>query len=146
MEDIFNRIPHRPPFLFVERIVEQTGDRIRAQARVRPEAPYFQGHFPGYPIMPGVLICEFAFQTGAALIAGRAGGLGDRIPVLTRVQNVRFKNPVFPGDLMESEVSLKEKAGPAHYLEGVVRVGEKKILTLEFAVMSAEKQRPEAMR
>lgn len=96
--------------------------------------------------MPGVLICEFAFQTGAVLIAGRAGGLGDRIPVLTRVQNVRFKNPVFPGDLMESEVSLKGKAGPAHYLEGVVRVGEKKILTLEFAVMSAEKQRPEAMR
>lgn len=138
MKDFLQYIPHRPPFLFVDRVIEHAEDRIKTQKEVRPEEPFFQGHFPGRPIMPGVLICEFAFQTGAILMAKTNGDPGDGFPVITRIQNVRIKHPVFPGDTMEAEVTLKEKVGPAWYLAGKVTVGEKKILTLEFAVMLTE--------
>lgn len=138
MKDFLQYIPHRPPFLFVDRVIEHTEDRIKTQKEVHPEEPFFQGHFPGHPIMPGVLICEFVFQTGAILMAKINGDPGKGFPVITRIQNVRIKHPVFPGDTMEAEVILKEKVGPAWYLAGKVTAGEKKILTLEFAVMLTE--------
>lgn len=138
MEEVLKYIPHRPPFLFVDRLVEYTENRIRTQREVRADEPYFQGHYPGHPVMPGVLICESVFQTGAILISKLTGETSDRIPVISRINNVKFKHGVKPGDLMEAEVNLKEKIGPAYYLEGKVTVGSKKILTLEFVAMMVE--------
>jgi 3-hydroxyacyl-[acyl-carrier-protein] dehydratase len=135
MEDIYRAIPHRPPFLFVDSIVEQTADGIKTRRQIRADEPFFQGHFPRRPVMPGVLICEAAFQAGAILMAAIGGGAANRLPVITRIQNVRIKNPVFPGDIMEVEVTLREKLASAYYLDGRVRVGDKKILTVEFAAM-----------
>ena len=68
-EQILNAIPHRPPFLFVDEIVEQTDDHIVTRKRIDPEEPFFKGHYPDYPIMPGVLICECVFQAGAILMS-----------------------------------------------------------------------------
>lgn len=138
MEEIYRAIPHRPPFLFVDSIVEQTANRIKTLREVKADEPYFQGHFPKRPVMPGVLICEAVFQAGAILMARIGGGSGDLLPVITRIQNVRIKNPVFPGDVMEVEVTLKEKLATAYYLDGRVSVGDKKILTVEFAAMLVE--------
>ncbi|MEC7641095.1 MAG: 3-hydroxyacyl-ACP dehydratase FabZ [Nitrospinota bacterium] len=128
-------IPHRPPFLFVDRVVEHTEDLIKTEKKVQVDEPFFQGHFPGRPIVPGVLICEFVFQTGAILMAKMAGQTAETFPVITRIRDVRIKHPVYPGDLMEAEVSLQDNTGPAYYFAGRVTAGEKKILALEFAAM-----------
>ncbi|MCH7623492.1 MAG: beta-hydroxyacyl-ACP dehydratase, partial [Nitrospinae bacterium] len=91
MEEFLQYIPHRPPFLFVDRVVSATEDRIKTQKEVKTNEPYFEGHFPGRPIMPGVLILESVFQTGAILMGKRMQGAENRIPVVTRVNHVKFK-------------------------------------------------------
>lgn len=140
MEDeILKYIPHRPPFLLVDRILEHRGNIIKTQKQVRPDEPWFRGHYPGNPIMPGVLICESVFQSGALLMAKLAehnnAFSNENFPIITRINNVKFRHAVFPGDLMEMEVVLKEQVGPASYLTGQVRVGAKTVLTLEFTAM-----------
>ncbi len=145
--DILKYIPHRPPFLLVDRILEHSGNFIRTQKQVRQEEPWFQGHYPGNPILPGVLICESVFQSGAILMAKMEGnevaesGVAPTFPIITRINNVKLRHAVFPGDLMEIEVTLKEKVGPASYLTGQVRVGEKTVLTLEFTAMHVKETR-----
>ena len=138
MEDVTQYIPHRPPFLFVDRVVEHSEGNIKTEKKVQLNEPYFLGHFPGNPIMPGVLICEFVFQTGAILMVTISGQLQNTLPVITRIRDVRIKNPVYPGDLMVAHVSLKGNTGPAYYLSGKVTAGGKKILTVEFAAMLTE--------
>ena len=128
-------LPQRPPFLFVDRIIEQSENLIIAERDVRSEEPFFEGHFPGQPIMPAVLIFEFVFQAGAILMAVLDDGFGDRLPMLTRVQNVRIKNSAYPGDTLSAEVILKEKLSNAYYLKAQVTANSKKIMVLEFAGM-----------
>tara|TARA_B100000686_G_C16805020_1_gene989288 strand:+ start:1900 stop:2331 length:432 start_codon:yes stop_codon:yes gene_type:complete len=128
-------LPQRPPFLFIDRVVEQSENQIVAEKDVRSEEPFFEGHFPGKPVMPAVLICEFVFQAGAILMAVLDGGFGDRLPMLTRVQNVRIKNSAVPGDTLSAEVTLKEKLSNAYYLKAQVTTNSKKIMILEFAGM-----------
>lgn len=126
-------IPQRPPFLFVDNIVERSEKTIKTTLQVTGLEDFFQGHFPGNPIMPGVLLQEALFQSGAALMSGRAGaGLG----VVTRVQNAKFKNMVRPGDLLEMEVELVESLSNAHYMKGVSKVAGKTVLVIEFTVAS----------
>ena len=138
MEEFLQYIPHRLPFLFVDRVVSATEDRIKTQKEVKTNEPYFEGHFPGRPIMPGVLILESVFQTGAILMGKRMQGAENRIPVVTRVNHVKFKHAVLPGDTMEMEVNLKEWVDPACFLSGKVTVNGKTAVTVEFAVMLVE--------
>jgi len=140
MEKILEAIPHRPPFLFVDRIVELTETRIKTIKEVSPEEPFFKGHYPGNPIMPGVLICESIFQSGAILLSSIIGSIGDGIPVLTRISNAKFKNMVKPGDLLDLEAELVEKVGNAFFLKGSASVAGKTSVTVEFAVSLAEAQ------
>jgi len=138
MQDFLEIIPHRPPFLFVDRVVTATDACIQTQKDVKADEPFFQGHYPGRPIMPGVLILESVFQTGAILMGKRMQDLNNRIPVVTRVNQVKFKHAVFPGDVMEIEVKLKEWVEPACFLSGRVKVKDKTVATLDFAVMLVE--------
>ena len=138
MDEILKLIPQRPPFLFVDRIIKQEDSRLVAEKDIKLDEPYFQGHFPGKPIMPGVLICEFVFQTGALLMAKLDGKLVNRFPILTRIQNVRIKSAALPGDTLSAEVILKERVGNAFYLKGTVTKRLKKVMTLEFAGMLTE--------
>lgn len=140
-EDILNAIPHRPPFLFVDTIVEQTDDRIVTRKRINPEEEFFKGHYPDYPIMPGVLVCECAFQAGAILMSKKYPSPTGQVPVLSRIQNVKFRNPVFPGSVLEVRVDYVSHAGPAHYMKGIVQVDGKTAATLEFTVMLIEEAR-----
>jgi len=138
MQEFLQYIPHRPPFLFVDRVVEATEDGIKTQKEVKAEEPYFKGHYPGRPIMPGVLILESVFQTGAILMGKRLQGAENKLPVVTRVNHVKFKHAVFPGDTMEIEVKLTQWVEPACFLSGRVTVNGKTAATLDFAVMLVE--------
>jgi 3-hydroxyacyl-[acyl-carrier-protein] dehydratase len=100
----------------------------------------FQGHYPEYPLMPGVLLCEAVFQAGALLIGEIMRGEepeeqqgGGAVPVLTRILGRKFKREVRPGDLLEISATLVERMGPAWLLKGAVRVGGKVAVQVEFA-------------
>jgi len=138
MEEILNAIPHRPPFLFVDRIVEISGTKIRTVKEIKPDDPVFQGHYPGQPIMPGALICESIFQTGAILLSTIMGGLSGGIPVLTRINNAKFKNIVKPGSTLDIEAELVEKVSNAYYMKGKASVAGKTSVTVEFTVTLAK--------
>ena len=137
MEDFLNYMPQREPFLFVDRVVVVTDNRIQTERQIKVDEPFFAGHFPGRPIMPGVLICEAVFQSSSILMSNSAGTTSDAgsIPLITRISNVKLKRVVLPGDLMEVEVKLKEVLGQAAYMSGKVKVGEKTVLTVEFTAM-----------
>lgn len=137
MEDILKAIPHRPPFLFVDSIVELTSARIRTTRRVREDEDFFKGHYPGNPIMPGVLICEAIFQSGAILLSRTAADIGEGVPVLTRIGNAKFRNMVKPGDTMEIEAEITERLSNVYFLKGKASVAGKTAVTVEFAVTIA---------
>ncbi|MFZ5759319.1 MAG: 3-hydroxyacyl-ACP dehydratase FabZ family protein [Thermodesulfobacteriota bacterium] len=136
---ILSRLPHRPPFLWVDEVVMLEEDRLVATTTISADLDLFRGHYPHYPLMPGVLLCEAVFQAGALLIAERlrAEGEGDvspaGVPVLTRILGARFKREVRPGDVIRIEVRLKEQVGPAWFLAGKVLVHERTAVTVDFA-------------
>ena len=132
-------IPHRPPFLFVDEIVEVTDTRIITTKLADPTADYFRGHYPQRPVMPGVLICECCFQAGALLIARRLGGYDASagVPVLTRIQDARFRQMVKPGQTLRVEVTLDDELDGAYYLTGRVTAEGKPVLRVTFACMQA---------
>jgi 3-hydroxyacyl-[acyl-carrier-protein] dehydratase len=130
-------IPHRPPFLFVDEIVEIDEKRVLTKKSVDPESDFFRGHYPGNPVMPGVLVCESCFQSGALLIAHIAGAdLGEKgVPVLTRISDARFKQIVRPGQTLQVEVTLDEELDGAYFLTGRATVDGKLAVRVTFAVM-----------
>jgi 3-hydroxyacyl-[acyl-carrier-protein] dehydratase len=139
-EFILARIPHRPPFLWLDRVLEITGETIRAEKVVPEDLELFQGHYPEYPLMPGVLLCEAVFQAGALLIgelmrqdSTMSESTGASVPVLTRILGAKFKREVRPGDTLEISATLVERIGPAWLLKGKVRVGGKVAVQVEFA-------------
>ena len=137
MEEILKAIPHRPPFLFVDKIIEITDTKIKATRKVNPQEEYFKGHYPGNPIMPGVLICEAIFQSGAILLSRIIGQVDDAVPVLVRINNARFKSMVKPGDTLELEAEVVEKVSSAYFLKGKASVDGRTAATVEFAVTLA---------
>jgi 3-hydroxyacyl-[acyl-carrier-protein] dehydratase len=134
MQEILNAIPHRPPFLFIDRIVELGDTKIRTAKDISPDDPVFEGHYPGQPIMPGALICESIFQTGAVLLSKMMGGITEGVPVLTRINNARFKSIVRPGSTLDIEAELAERVSNAYYMKGRASVGRKTAVTVEFTV------------
>jgi 3-hydroxyacyl-[acyl-carrier-protein] dehydratase len=132
-------LPHRPPFLFLDQILEVTPERVLARRTVRADEPHFAGHYPGRPIMPGVLLCEAALQAGCYLMMFRAGAdrpAGD--PVVTRMNDVRFKRMVKPGDVLEIEATHQESKLGAHFLKAILRSGGQMVASLSFVVTVAE--------
>jgi 3-hydroxyacyl-[acyl-carrier-protein] dehydratase len=138
MEEIHRRIPHRPPFLFIDKIIEINDDSAKASLFVKPDFPFFKGHYPENPIMPGVLLCESVFQTGAIFLADYLSNqsLTDEnvTPVLSRIRDARFKRMVLPGDDIEISVFLKEQMGQFYNLTGEIKNKGKTALTISFAL------------
>jgi 3-hydroxyacyl-[acyl-carrier-protein] dehydratase len=142
IDEVYRAIPHRPPFLFIDEIVEAGGGAAAARRVVRASEPFFEGHYPGNPIMPGVLLCEAVFQTGAVLLSRSLQDRPGLTPVLTRIKDARFKNIVRPGDELEIRVNLTETVGQFHFLRGSIQAAGKKILTIDFGLaMVEEKER-----
>ncbi len=139
-DSVTDLIPHRPPFLFVDEIVGETADSLVAKRTFRADEDFYRGHYPSQPITPGVLLCEAVFQTGALLMAKRAKAAGAAageqggVPLLARVSDVKFRNPVFPGDTIEITVKIKEVMGGFTMMAGSITSGGKRVLSVDFAV------------
>ena len=136
MNEIHQLIPHRPPFLFVDEIVSHEGETLVARRTWRAAEDFYKGHYPGAPITPGVLLCEAVFQTGALLLArlNEKTGVPGGVPLLAKVSEVRFRNPVYPGDVTLIEVKRKETMGGFHLMSGSIKCGDKRVLSVEFSV------------
>ena len=130
--DIFHILPHRFPFLLIDRVVEiQRKQRIVAIKNVTINEPFFAGHFPTLPIMPGVLIVEAIAQAGGALLLTEVEDRNDKLIMFTGIERAKFRRPVVPGDQLRIEVELKSwRARPrmiAVRMEGIVYVGAKRV-------------------
>jgi beta-hydroxyacyl-ACP dehydratase FabZ len=118
IQEIMDLLPHRYPFLLVDRIVEwEPGKRIVGIKNVTINEPFFQGHFPGHPIMPGVLIVEAVAQAGGILALKAMGG-GKRIAYFAGIDNCKFRRPVVPGDQLRLEVTVLARKGPVWKMHG----------------------------
>lgn len=137
---IEERIPHRPPFLWVDEVVELTDNRIVARKFVDPACEVFKGHYPGKPILPGALQCEAAMQAGAVLISETIEIAEGKVPVATRLNNVKFRRLVKPGETIDIEVELTERLQDAFFMKGKVSVDGRVSTRLEFACTAADDQ------
>lgn len=142
-EEVLQAIPHRPPFLFVDEVVEQTENSLTTRRYVPDTEAFFQGHYPGNPIMPGVLISEAVFQTGAIyltrLLAEELESDPDMVPVLTKIMDARFKSIVRPKDTLLITATYKEKMGRFIFMDGSVKTEDgRKVMTVSFSVALAK--------
>lgn len=139
MISVTELIPHRPPFLFVDEIVNHDDAGLVARRTWRAEEDFYQGHYPGAPITPGVLLCEAVFQAAAcfmALKARAAGGApGEGVPLIAKISDVRFRTPVYPGDSIVLEVKQKDALGGFTMLRGSIKKPDgTRVLNVDFSV------------
>ena len=137
VEDVKKYIPHRPPFLFVDEVISATPESLTAQRRIRPDEDFFQGHYPGNPIMPGVLIAESVFQAGAIHLVNTLSDEvvpSNAVPVLVRISDARFRQAIRPGDVLTIEVRLKERLGKFFFMHGRVTSEGRRVMTIDFGV------------
>ena len=133
---IHRAIPHRGPMLLVDEIVEQTEDSIVCRKIFREDEFFFQGHYPDFALVPGVILCESAMQAGAILLAQFVKE-SNGVPVATRLNDVKFKKMVRPGDTITNEVHLDERMADAFFLTAKVTVGSKLAVRFQFACAMA---------
>lgn len=105
ISEVLNFLPHRFPFLLVDKILEQEENKIVGVKNVTINEPFFQGHFPGHPVMPGVLIIEAMAQVGGVLMFSKEENKG-KIPLFAGIDKARFKKPVYPGDQLIIKVEI----------------------------------------
>lgn len=138
MIEVSAALPHRYPLLLVDRVVEiEAGRRIVALKNVTINEPFFSGHFPGRPIMPGVLLCEAVVQTGGILahsITPDTVG-GNKIAMLAALDRVRFRQQVTPGDQLRLEVETVRRRGAFWKMRGAALVDGKVAAELEFTMV-----------
>jgi 3-hydroxyacyl-[acyl-carrier-protein] dehydratase len=140
MKPIKEVLPHREPFLFIDEILDLTENKVIARSHVRGEEPHFRGHYPNMPIMPGVLLCETVLQAGAYLMATKLAldASMKGVPVVSRMNKVKFKRMVKPGDVLEVHAELDRSMMGAHFMNGSIKKNGQVVLTLEFAVNLAQ--------
>lgn len=138
-QKITDLIPHRPPFLFIDEVVEHSEDALTARRVWRAEEDFYNGHYPGSPITPGVLLCEAVFQAGAAYLAlqAQAAGAspGEGVPLLAKISDVRFRNPVFPGDEVLISVKRQDAMGGFTMMTGQIKKADgTRVLSVSYSV------------
>lgn len=132
-EEVLNGIPHRGSMLLVDEIVRRDDSSIVARKTFRENEHFFDGHFPGDPIVPGIIQCECCLQTGALLLGGLPSPIeGETLPVATRMDSVKFKKMVRPGDTVEMTVTLNETVSNAYYMTGKMTLDGKLTARLDF--------------
>jgi len=126
IQDIFGILPHRYPMLLIDRVIHITrAKRIVAIKNVTINEPFFAGHFPGYPIMPGVLVVEAMAQAGGALLFNEIADRKNKLLLFTGIERARFRRPVRPGDQLRLEVDVLAFRSTAARLQGKAFVGDK---------------------
>jgi UDP-3-O-[3-hydroxymyristoyl] N-acetylglucosamine deacetylase/3-hydroxyacyl-[acyl-carrier-protein] dehydratase len=136
IEDIMKVLPHRYPFLLVDRILEiEHGKRIVGLKNVTINEPFFQGHFPGHPIMPGVLIIEAMAQVGGMLLMGSVDDPETKVVYFMSLDNVKWRRPVKPGDQLRFELEVVQIRGRICRMNGVAKVDGELVAEAEMAAM-----------
>lgn len=136
-DEIQQIIPHRPPFLFLDEIVAIDALTVHGRSFVDPEFDFFRGHYPQFPVLPGVIQCEMAFQTAAVLIATLRPTGDGRVPVVARLNNTKFRRLVRPGETVDIHVTITDKVKDVYYLTATVGVGAEISARLDFTVTAA---------
>jgi UDP-3-O-[3-hydroxymyristoyl] N-acetylglucosamine deacetylase/3-hydroxyacyl-[acyl-carrier-protein] dehydratase len=135
IEDIMKVLPHRYPFLLVDRILEQSNERVVGIKNVTINEPFFAGHFPGHPIMPGVLIIEAMAQVGGVLLMGAIENPQSKVVYFTSLNNVKWRRPVKPGDQLRFELDLLQVRGTMARMKGVAKVDGEVVAEAEMGAM-----------
>src|SRR6188508_1580506 len=117
LEQIHAAIPHRDPFLLIDEIVSQDEQRIVCRKTFSGDEYFYRGHYPNFPLTPGVLLCEAGLQAGAILLSKQASAAEGKVPVATRIDSVRFKRMVRPGETIDVEVELVERLADAYFMK-----------------------------
>ncbi len=140
IEEIMRVLPHRYPFLLVDRILEiEDGKRIVGVKNVTINEPFFQGHFPGHPIMPGVLVIEAMAQVGGVLLMGSVPNPESKVVYFTSLNNVKWRRPVKPGDQLRFELELLHVRGMMCKMSGVAKVDGEVVAEAEMGAMVRDK-------
>jgi UDP-3-O-[3-hydroxymyristoyl] N-acetylglucosamine deacetylase/3-hydroxyacyl-[acyl-carrier-protein] dehydratase len=136
VEDIMKVLPHRYPFLLVDRILElEPGKRVVGVKNVTINEPFFEGHFPGHPIMPGVLIIEAMAQVGGMLLLGAVPDPQSKVVYFTSLNNVKWRRPVKPGDQLRFELDMLQVRGMMCKMQGVAKVDGETVAEAEMGAM-----------
>lgn len=142
IQDILELLPHRYPLLLVDRVLElQPGEHIIGLKNVTFNEEFFQGHFPGQPVMPGVLIIESMAQVAGLMILSVPEHRG-KLAYIGAIENVRFRKPVIPGDTLITEASVVKLRGSIGKVKMTARVGETKVADCEMTFALMERTQP----
>ena len=128
-EELQTVLPHRDPMLLVDEVTldEETA---RGVYHVRGDEFFLQGHFPGHPIVPGVILCEMLAQSACVLLKDKSDG---QIPLYTGLDHVRFRSPVFPGDTVQTMCRIVRSKGPFYFAKGEIRVEDRLCVSADFS-------------
>jgi beta-hydroxyacyl-ACP dehydratase FabZ len=139
LDEIMKVLAHRYPFLLVDRILEMDDKRVVGIKNVTINEPFFQGHFPGHPIMPGVLIIEAMAQVGGMLLMGAVPNPENKVVYFTSLNDVRFRQPVKPGDQLIFELEVLQVRGMMCKMRGVAKVDGKVVCEAEMGAVVRDK-------
>ena len=125
--------------LLIDEVVDRSSNRIVGIKTLRDDEFFFQGHYPDYPLVPGVILCEAGMQAGAILLSGLLNDEG--VPVATHLSEVRFRKMVHPGDTLQIEVDLVEQVSTAYYMKARITRDGAAIVRFQFTCTMAQPQR-----
>ncbi|MDE6776455.1 MAG: beta-hydroxyacyl-ACP dehydratase [Oscillospiraceae bacterium] len=128
-QEIMQIIPHRDNMLLLDEAVAENG-KSHGKLRITGDEWFLKGHFPGNPVVPGVILCEILAQSACVLLAGEAE---NKTPYFSKLDNVKFRNPVKPNDIFETECEIINKKGAFYFCKGKGSVNGKVCVTAEFA-------------
>src|SRR6516165_7635044 len=138
-------LPHRYPFLLVDRIVEMEPERIVGIKQVTLNEPFFQGHFPDFPVMPGVLIVEAMAQAAGVLVLKSMPDRANKLVLLVAIENARFRRPVVPGDTLRMEMKVIKRKASVAKMAGVATVDGQVVAEVEVMCKLADKEEKQAV-
>jgi beta-hydroxyacyl-ACP dehydratase FabZ len=139
VDEIMKVLAHRYPFLLVDRILEKSEKRVVGLKNVTINEPFFQGHFPGHPIMPGVLIVEAMAQVGGMLLMGAVPNPENKVVYFTTLNDVKWRRPVKPGDQLIFELELLQVRGMMCKMKGVAKVDGNLVCEAEMGAVVRDK-------
>lgn len=140
IDQIREILPHRYPMLLVDRILEISDERVVGIKNVTANEPFFQGHFPDYPIMPGVLVVEAMAQCGGVLALRSIPDRANKVVLFASIDDCRFRMPVTPGDQLRLELDIIRRRGAVIKMRGRALVGDR--LAAEAVLMCSVSDRP----